>query len=290
MWPWLWSDPVGNFVQAVINMSKFRWNREVLYMGRFFRSDDLPWHYVLVWISITTPLLYLALFLVGAFNALRQIACRGIGLWNGDEELQDVIFFSLFAAPIVAVILLHSVLYDGWRHLYFIYPAFLLLAIRGWVSLWGNDLVWTIRKSLLAVVTAISIVHTAAWMWRAHPFQNVYFNTLAGAGLRSRYELDYWGLANRKALEYILRNDHSEVIYVRADSFTPLQTAFNMIDARERNRLRYSDDRNLSSYVVTNYRLVKDPDDAKYAKDYDLFYQIRVDDEVILSVFRRKGT
>jgi hypothetical protein len=288
MWPWLWSDPIGNFIQAFNNMSKFRWDQEVLYMGRFVRSTDLPWHYILVWISITTPLLYLALFLVGAFNTLRQIASRGIGLWKSDEELQDTVFFGLFAAPIAAVILLHSVLYDGWRQLYFIYPAFLLLAIKGWVSLWGNDLVWTIRKSLLAVVTAISIFHTAAWMWKAHPFQNVYFNTLAGTGLRSRYELDYWGLANRKALEYILRNDHSEVINVGVDSLTALREAFNMIDARERNRLRY--DRNRSQYFVTNYRLVKDADDAKYAKDYDLFYQIRVDDEVIISVFRRKAT
>jgi hypothetical protein len=179
------------------------------------------------------------------------------------------------------------------QHLYFIYPAFLLLAMKGWVSLWGDDLVWTVRKSLLAVVTAISIVYTAAWMWQAHPFQNVYFNALAGTGLRSRYELDYWGLANRKALEYILRNDQSEVITVRADS-TSLKTSFYMIDARDRKRLRYSDD---PRYVITNYRLVKVPDDskykvpddAKYAEDYDLFYQIKVDDEVILSAFRRKG-
>jgi len=288
MWPWLWSDPIGNFVQAFTNMSKYRWDREVLYMGRFVRSADLPWHYVVVWISITTPPLYLALFLVGAFQILRQIASRGLRLWEGDEELQDTVFLGLFVAPVATVIFLHSVLYDGWRHLYFVYPAFLLLAIRGWLSLWGDDSVWTIRRSLLAVVTAISIVHTAAWMWSAHPFQNVYFNTFAGTSLRSQYDLDYWGLANRKALEYILNNDHSEVIYVRADSFTPLSMAFNMIDAQERKRLRY--DRNLSKYVVTNYRLVKDPDDAKFAKDYDLFYQIRVDDEVILSVFRRMRT
>ena len=288
MWPWLWSDPIGNFVQAFMTFSKFPWNSEVLYMGRFVQNTDLPWHYVPVWISITTPLLYLALFLVGTFNTLRQIASRGTGLWKGDEELQDVVFLGLFAAPIAAVILLHSVVFDGWRHLYFIYPAFLLVAIRGWVSLWSTDLVTT-RRSLLAVVTAISVVHTAVWMWKAHPFQNVYFNTLAGTDLRSRYELDYWGLANRKALEYTLRNDHSEVIYVRADSLTPLLTAFYMIDAQDRKRLRYSDDRNLSDYLVTNYRLVKDPEDAKYAKDYDLFYQIRVDDEVILSVFRRKS-
>jgi hypothetical protein len=289
MWPWLWSDPIGNFVQAFMNMSRFPWDNEVLYMGRFVRSTDLPWHYVLVWIAITTPLLYLALFLVGAFNTLRQIASRSTMLWKGDDELQDIVFFGLFATPIATVILLHSVLYDGWRHMYFIYPAFLLLAIRGWVSLWGKDLVWTIRRSLLTVVTAISVVHTAAWMWKAHPFQNVYFNAFAGTGLKTRYELDYWGLANRSALEYILKNDHSEHIYVRADSVTPLEVAFNMIDARYKKCLEYSDDLNLSRYVVTNYRRVKDPDDGKYARDYDLFYQIRVDDEVILSVFRRKG-
>jgi hypothetical protein len=125
-------------------------------------------------------------------------------------------------------------------------------------------------------------------MWKAHPFQNVYFNALAGTDLRSRYDLDYWGLANRKALEHILRNDKSEAVYVRADSFTPLARSFYMIDERDRGRLRYSSDPNLSRYVVTNYRLVEDRDDAKYAADYDLFYQIRVDNEVILSVFRRK--
>jgi hypothetical protein len=290
MWPSLWSDPIGNFVKGFTNMSNFRFDNDVLYMGRFVRSTNLPWHYVLVWISITTPFLYLALFLVGAFNTFRQVASRGIGLWRGDEELQDVVFFGLFAAPIAVVILLHSAHYDGWRHLYFIYPAFLLLATRGWVSLWGYDSA-TIRKLALAVVTAIAIVHTASWMWKTHPFQNIYFNAFAGKNLRSRYELDYWGLANRKALEYILENDHSEVIDVRADSATPLVVARKIIDVQDRKRLRvrHSEDRDLARYVVTNYRLVKDPDDAKYAKDYDLFYQIDVDNEIILSVFRRKG-
>jgi len=288
MWPWLWSDPIGNIVQAFMNMTKFRWPGEVRYMGRFVLASDLPWHYIPVWISITTPLLYLGLFIVGAFNTLRNIASRGMRLWNGDEELQDAIFLGLFATPILAVILLRSVLYDGWRQLYFIYPAFLLVAIGGWISLWGKNLAWTIRKSVLAVITAISMVYTAAWMWRAHPFQNVYFNTLAWTDLRSQYELDYWGLANRKALEYILNNDKSEVVYVQADSDTPLATAFEMIDEQDRRRLKYSDDPNLSRYAITNYRGVRDLDDAKYANDYVPFYRVQVDDEVILSVFHRK--
>jgi len=288
MWPWLWSDPIGNFVQAFTNMAKFRWEREVLYMGRFIPSTELPWHYILVWISITTPLLYLALFVAGVLATLRRIMSRGIQLWKSDEELQDVVFLGLFAAPIAAVILLQSVLYDGWRQMYFVYPAVLLLALHGWVTLWSGTSVPKIRRSLLGMITAVSLLHTAAWMWQAHPFQNVYFNVLAGKNLRTRYELDYWGLANRKALEYLVANDQSDVINVRADSFTALDMAFTMIDARDRQRLRYSDDRSLPQYVFTNYRLVKDPDDSKYARDYDLFYQIRVDGEVILSVYRHR--
>jgi len=285
MWPWLWSSPIANFVQALGNVSKDYWDDEVLYMGRFIRSTELPWHYIPVWISITTPVLYLGLFLVGAFNTLRQIASRSAGLWKGDEELQDAVFFGLFATPIAAVILVHPVLYDGWRHLYFIYPAFLLLAIKGWVSLWSNDWVWSVRKSLLAAVTAISLIYTAAWMWKVHPFQNVYFNIFAGTNLRSRYDLDYWGLANRKALEYILKNDHSETIDVRG-IHTPVREAFNMIDEPDKKRLRYGQEP--TRYIVTSYRQEKDLDDTKYAEDYDLFYQIKVDDEIILSVFRRK--
>src|SRR5262249_14325142 len=202
---------------------------------------------------------------------------RSTALWKGDKELQDVVFFGLFATPIVTVILLHSVLYDGWRHMYFIYPAFLLIAIRGWVSLWGNQSTWTIRKSILAVFTAISVAHTVVWMWKAHPFQNVYFNAFAGTDLRSQYDLDYWGLANRNALEFILKHDPSEAIDVYADSLMgPCGVTLNMIDAQDRKRFNCPHDRNLARFVITNYRLVKDPDDAKYATDFDLFYQIWV--------------
>jgi hypothetical protein len=298
MWPWLWADPARYFVQALRNMAHFRFYSQVLYMGSFVRATELPWHYVLVWISITTPLLYLVLFLVGLSNTISKIIYRGTSLWRSKEELQDVVFLGFLAVPIATVMMLHSVLYDGWRHMYFVYPAFLLIAMRGWVALWSND--QSIRKALLTAVTTISIVNTAIWMWRAHPYQNVYFNILAGSGdLRSRYELDYWGLANRKALEFILGHDGREVITVRADSFMWLRGALYIIDARERNRLSICDFGGCSEnyrelkednpdYVITNYRLVKNLDDAKYANNFDLFYQIRVDNQIILSIFRRK--
>ena len=293
MWPWLWSDPLGHFAQAFANMSKFRWNLNVLYMGEYIRSNQLPWHYIPVWIGITTPLLYLLLFVIGAAATLVQVARRHVTLWKGDAELQDIVFLGLFAAPILAAIVTRAVLYDGWRQLYFLYPAFILVATKGWVILWQVVRYRLALRPLLGVATAVSIAFTVAWMWRAHPYQNVYFNDLAGKNLRTRFELDYWGLANRRALEHVLGVDKSPIVYVRNDAVTPLYFGFNIIDSAGRARLRYSSGGDTQDYVFSNYRFARptdntDQSDARYAKDYDPFYRIEVDGETILSVYRRK--
>ncbi|WKZ33270.1 MAG: glycosyltransferase family 39 protein [Thermodesulfobacteriota bacterium] len=292
-WPYLWQDPFGNFVQAFQNMSKFRWDEDVLYMGSFVPATGVPWHYIPAWVSITTPVLYLALFIAGSFAAIRRmifnLIARRFRLWTSEAELQDIVFLGLFAAPVAAVIALNSTLYDGWRQLYFIYPAFLLLAVRGWVSLWGFRLPRNMNKALLLVITAASVFFTAAWMWKAHPLQNVYFNYFAGKNIKDRYEMDYWGLGNRKALEYILENDRSPVIHVRADSATPLKLSIYMLEPDKRVRIRETDEMTAPYYVLNNYRLFKEPLESKYGKEYDLFYELKVGGEAVLSVFKWKG-
>jgi hypothetical protein len=289
MWVWLWADPVGNFLEAFASMAKFRYPGDTLYMGDHILGTELPWHYIPVWLSITTPPFYLALFVVGTTAILWRLAARGWRLWQGDEELQDLFFLGLVVLPVLAVIVLQSVLYGGWRHLYFIYPAFLLVAVRGWLWLWNAASTSRALRGGLVLVTALSLVHTAAWMWRAHPLQNVYFNALAGSNLKARYDLDYWGLANRMALEYILRHDPGATIVVHADSDTPLQNTIDMLTPAERRRLKVADAGEPARYVFNNYHGFKEPDLSRYQGGYDLFYEIVIDGEVILSVFKRRA-
>ena len=289
MWPALWSEPMNAFASALQSAAHFRWDYNVLYRGQFVRSTQLPWHYVPVWISITTPVLYLGLFVAGAFAILQRLRCSGVRLWTNERELQDLIFLATFAAPIIVVVGLGSIVYDGWRHLYFIYPSFLLVAVGGFAALWAPGPRQAARQLVLAAVTLISVTTMLAWMWRVHPFQNVYFNALAGDDVRSNFELDYWGLANRTALEHILKEDRRAMISVRADSWTPLEGAFRMIKAEDRKRLKYLQPPALSDYVFNNYRGVSPPYDANITSDYYLFYEVRADDLIILSVYRRKG-
>jgi Dolichyl-phosphate-mannose-protein mannosyltransferase len=290
MWPYLWSSPLLNFWEAFRHMRHFRWGGEVRYMGAFIRARALPWHYALTWISITTPLLYLALFVIGMYATCRQLVARGTKLWQDDGELQDMVFLGLFFGPILAVIYCHSVLYDGWRQLYFVYPAFLLVATKGWVVLWSIKSTGNVYKTGLITLTTISLLLTAVWMWKAHPLENVYFNDLAGKNVIARYDLDYWGLANRRALEYILEHDHSPLVNVSAeDKSNPLGYSFLMLKREDRGRVMLGDDKRVPYYVVTNHRFDTDIENAKFGGEYELFYEMRVDNEVVLSVFKWKG-
>jgi len=64
-WPFLWSNPIENFVFAFNNMAKFRWGGSVLFNGQFVKGTELSWDYVPIWFIITTPIFYLIAGLSG---------------------------------------------------------------------------------------------------------------------------------------------------------------------------------------------------------------------------------
>ena len=286
-WPWLWSAPGTNFLEALLSFT--RWVRSDVYMlydGMIIRSLTLPWHYLPTWISITTPPLYLFLGLIGMGSIIIKIRLKKLLLWKGNKEFQDIFFLGLFLGPILAVIFLHSVIYDGWRHLYFIYPAFLVIATKGWLEIWNFFQFNAWKKNIFILVTLGSMGTTAHWMWTSHPYQNVYFNFLVGSGWKDKYDLDYWGLSNRRALELILNQDSRPLIKVRAGSNTPLYHALKGLSPNDRKRFEVITDENKADYIVLNFR-GKTVDDQLLANNFHLQSRIMVSDELILEIWRR---
>lgn len=289
--PYLWAHPIDNLVQIFMNMSKFnRWGGENLYNGDFIIGSKLPWHYSLVWILITTPILYLGLFMIGAVSTIRQLISRRLNPWSNDCQMQDMVFLVLFTTPILAVIFLDSILYNGWRQLYFVYPALLLLAVKGWVEIWNSRSFTYYARGLLVIITAVLLLLTVRWMIVNHPMQNLFFNSFAGHDLRSKWDMDYWGLGNKKALDFILSNDSSDIIYIKADSLTPIGHSLLMLPEEKRNRIKpvYKLGNYKPLYVLTNYYNTWLVDDLKYITEYDLFYQGKIDKEIYLSVYKKR--
>lgn len=289
MWPWLWTDPLGNFIQAFENMSKFRWHGSELYFGELIKATNLPWHYTFTWIGITTPIIYLVLFIVGSLYILFQLISNHIKLWKSDEQLQDYLFFGFFWIPILAVIILQSVLYNGWRQLYFVYPMFILIATGGLILLWKNSTL--IYKKFLVGFISIYLTYTVLWMWNVHPMQNVYFNVLAGKEWKTKWSMDYWGLGNLQAVEYILDNDNSHKVNIKVISRTNLFLFFLLKNPDDRSRINYVKTLEEADYVLNNYyRHHYDPiyKDEDLLKNFSVYYQIKDGSEEILTVLKRK--
>jgi hypothetical protein len=252
LFPYLWSNPVLNLIKVFKSMSKYNWDGNVLYAGDRILAHDLPWHYIPVWIGITTPILYLVFFVVGLLASVLSLS-KGIqsrqSLMN--ERNNIFVLLSLFI-PLLAIIGLHSTLYDGWRHMYFIYPYIILLATQGYI--WLEQSLKS-KKVILEIGSWALIGVVLMWVLTNNPRQNLYFNAFAGNDISDNWEMDYWGLSNESALRYILENDQRSKITVQEVSFTPLEVSSKMLNETEQSRLIFQRNKTLSAdYIVNNFR------------------------------------
>ena len=256
-WPYLWTNPVTNFLNTIQDMSSYEWRGGILYFGEYISGLNLPWHYTIVWILISTPILYLFLFIIGTFLILIRLTKRYLNLskekifndiYRGKKERADLITFCILFFTIFLIIELNSTLYNGWRQLYFIYPCLLFISIRG--------LEFFVRKfSIIKVVIFIIpfLMFTSTWMIKNHPFQFGYFNNLAGNNIRDNFEIDYYGTSNRSALEYIVKNDKRTKLNVYVVSESPYYWSLLMLDKKYRKKLNFVNDINDANFIVTNH-------------------------------------
>ncbi len=255
-WPVLWSGPLGHFRLAFREMSRYPWLFTNLYLGEELRPTELPWHYVPVWVAVTTPVLYSACFVLGLGRLAFDAARSPLAFW----EREDVPVLLCLFGPLGAVIGLHAAVYDGWRHVYFLYPPFLYVATAGLETAAALARAAGRRlpgaRPLFAAGVAAALVGTAVTMVRDHPFQNVYFNRLAGPDLdviRHRFDADYWGLSYRRGLEYVLAHDPAPAVVVRVDHM-PGELNRQILPPEDRRRLRYTAKPGEEDYFLTTFR------------------------------------
>ncbi len=260
-WPYLWPDPQLQFLEAFEIMSQYGWGGKVLFAGQFYAGPDIPWYYIPGWMGITIPLLYLGLALIGAATLLprawRHLRTWPPALWASPEERKDWASFGLILAPMLAIIVLESVVYDGWRHLYFVYPSVLYLAVLGARSAWGAIR----RKPLLRYagfgLLSLQALYLAGWMVLYHPHQNVFFNSLVWGNQLGHYDLDYWGTSYKQGFEALARLDRRPVIKVAYASY-PATLNHQYLHPEIHARFELTEDPAEADYLISDFRLWED--------------------------------
>jgi hypothetical protein len=189
-WPWALERPLVGPISALREASSFGWPGYMLYDGHDVLAHRTPWHYVPRWMLYTTPLVTLigVTLSVSLLRATSRSQGATVALWA-------VVLF-----PIVYVVGVHAVMYDGIRHLLFVYPPLAVLAAAGWMT--AIRARSAAQRAAAWVVLVPVLFAPVAFIVREHPNQVVYFNEIAGgpAALYGRYEMDYWGNCLLQAL------------------------------------------------------------------------------------------
>ncbi|MBC6991681.1 ArnT family glycosyltransferase [Hymenobacter sp. BT491] len=284
-WPYLWEAPVAHFLLAYQHLSHYPWLGEVWYLGRPVYALNLPWHYALVWIVVTTPVPYVLAFCLGMLVWLYTIVRSRLAVLATLEGRLDLLFAAWFGLPLLMVILLKSVLYDGWRHLYFVYPALLLIAVRGGQALWQITRLRARSRQVvlfLGLIASLEVAHTAVRMIRMHPNQQVYFSFLSAGQAGRLFERDYWGLSYRQGVEYLLKRHPTGRIPV--DSPHPLLLTNNtlLLNPIDRERFQFTDSAP-NRYFLADYRMHPGPYPDSVGREV---YSVAPEGLKILSVFQ----
>ncbi|OFY87589.1 MAG: hypothetical protein A3F72_05630 [Bacteroidetes bacterium RIFCSPLOWO2_12_FULL_35_15] len=281
-WPVLWLGPIHHFIGAFKEAFYYHWNIDVFYLGKIYRSSELPWHYVPLWICISTPILYTVLFLTGTFVSLIKAIRTPLNFIKTQHyQLIALIWFFL---PMLMILVLKSVVFDTGRHLYFLHGGFILIAV------YGLEAIYKISKEKKTVVFIFNFILLFSFagviksMIQLHPYEHLYFNSLAGKDMneiKSRFEMDYWGLSSREVLENILQKDSSKQIKIFAESY-PATLNARMMPLEERERLIYTDTAENADYFIADYRWHK-AEDYVYQKE---FYSVTIGNAKIMTAFK----
>jgi len=284
-WPYLWAAPLGNLQAAYASLSHYQWPGQLLYLGQELPATDLPWHYPLVWLSITTPLAYQVAAGLGLVVAVAGLARQPLTRLRQPAGQLDALFVGWLLGPLALIIGLHSILYDGWRHLYFIYPAVLLLAVRGGQWLWQQRARRGWRGVVLgaAMLAGAEVAATAVRMVRMHPQQQAYFSYLPARTAERLFERDYWGLSYRQGLEYLVAQQPKGPIYYDASHLPPIENNKVWLTPADRARLVLAPGA-AGRYFLTGYRHTAGPYPDSVGQEV---FAVRAGGVTILSVFRR---
>ncbi len=232
--PFLWENPVKNIIDTFVLFSNFsNWDGLHLYMGEMI-TRHVPWHYIPVWMGITIPIPYIAMFFVGTagicVKAFRLMRNKGVpdaggrkrksrkgdsvGSMHAGVHLYDLFMAALFFCTLLGFIALRITMYEGWRHAYGIYFPFIYIAVYGLAAAidFFKDKHIALRRAGGCAVFA-SFAFLFGWIIVNHPYEYVFFNSAGRLVAERNFAMDFWDISQTDMVRYVLsRDDRPELM------------------------------------------------------------------------------
>lgn len=198
-WPYLWADPLARVREVVSYYEDI--GTTTIPDPRYLGPRGINF-YPLIWIAYTTPVFILILSIVGSLVAVYKV------VWKKDDT--SLLFLLWLLVPIGRVVWPGTSIYGGIRQIMEYIPAVAILAGV------GVQYFWNMSKSarqrwFLVVIGLLCFGSLVFRLYKIHPNENVYFNSLAGglSGAREK-DIPYWGFSfgnpYRQGVEWLNEN------------------------------------------------------------------------------------
>ena len=208
--PALWQDPLAFFRYLIANATGFtRWNNSILFRNAIFRHSDnpLPFYYLPYYFMVSTPVFVVALAALGQVLALGYCWRQRKGLLRNQTGMLLLCASLIWAAPLLYAMFSNPVVYNGWRHFYFVFAGLAVLGAWGLHCLCSflqkHGKAW--QRTTALVLAVLCFLTSAVGIVLNHPYQYGYINAigtfLSPGKVEEGMELDYWCVSLIGALE-----------------------------------------------------------------------------------------
>ncbi len=286
IWPALWGDPVSTFRAGLEVFSRYEaWDGWILLGGRWISAIDTPFYYLPYWILVSSPWEYLLTWVLGLLLPVFYVVFKTV---RGDLQRPDIFWASTFFiwGSYLAIVLLRSNLYSGWRHVQYLFGPLIVLSVYI-LDLVKKRFPKGITYGVGIMVSGLLILNIF-WTVRNHPFQYTYFNWLAGEDWTERWEHDYWWLSAKQQLEWLLQNKDHEPLIVCGGRFGHIHRNYRILSPEEKERLTLD-----CSWIFYDDNVIQISEDAEFLSEDGeplsryLFFNQNIEGEKNLENFRK---
>jgi len=300
LWPILWSNPIENFILALNWFSSQIVEIRMLFDGKYIYNSFLPYNYIFTWIFITTPILYTILFVIGYIEIFRRFFLKFLNikdntyyydLWRGVNEKKDLFILFNITGVVSYFILSDVILYNGWRHIYFINTFIIYIATYAFYRI---DLNFQLKskKKFHYYISILFLITITYKMIIYHPFQKIYFNNYFNEITHLNFEIDYDGLSGKKFLKEILvLEKNKNVINIGVASWYSLHRSIKLLDKKDRKKINIvGQDFQKADYIYSNFISEVDKninDKYKIPSNFTTISKFILDDITVYEVFKK---
>ena len=136
----------------------------------------------------------------------------------------------------------------------------------------------------------INLVYNVFWIFKNHPHQYVFFNSVFKDYAIKNFDLDWWGISHKSSLKYILKNDQRLKIKIFAEGFTSLRDSYLSLNEKDRNRIVLSD-YSSANYIIDNkMRRIRVNNNINENNRLELFYELIIDGRPVTSIYKQKNS